>query len=71
MQIISVSDYRHEMMVQSIVILRCSKKIKSIMNTSIKILGPGCAKCKSTFEVVKKAVNKVAFSSRCLYYDFR
>jgi small redox-active disulfide protein 2 len=28
------------------------------MNTSIKILGPGCAKCKSTFEVVKKAVEQ-------------
>ncbi len=26
------------------------------MVTSIKILGPGCAKCKATFEVVKKAV---------------
>ncbi len=28
------------------------------MTTSIKILGPGCAKCKSTFEVVKKAVEQ-------------
>jgi small redox-active disulfide protein 2 len=28
------------------------------MNTSIKILGPGCAKCKSTFEAVKKAVEQ-------------
>jgi small redox-active disulfide protein 2 len=26
------------------------------MATSIKILGPGCAKCKTTLEVVKKAV---------------
>ncbi|HNV30188.1 MAG TPA: thioredoxin family protein, partial [Cyclobacteriaceae bacterium] len=25
---------------------------------SIKILGPGCARCKSTFEVVKKAVEQ-------------
>jgi len=28
------------------------------MATSIKILGPGCAKCKTTFEVVKRAVEK-------------
>lgn len=28
------------------------------MATSIKILGPGCAKCKTTFEVVKKAVQQ-------------
>lgn len=28
------------------------------MTTSIKILGPGCAKCKTTFEVVKKAVEQ-------------
>jgi small redox-active disulfide protein 2 len=28
------------------------------MATSIKILGPGCAKCKTTFEVVKKAVEQ-------------
>lgn len=28
------------------------------MATSIKILGPGCAKCKATFEVVKKAVEQ-------------
>jgi small redox-active disulfide protein 2 len=28
------------------------------MVTSIKILGPGCAKCKATFEVVKKAVEQ-------------
>ncbi len=28
------------------------------MVTSIKILGPGCAKCKATFEVVKKAVDQ-------------
>lgn len=26
------------------------------MATSIKILGPGCARCKTTFEIVKKAV---------------
>jgi small redox-active disulfide protein 2 len=26
------------------------------MTTSIKILGPGCARCKSTFEIVKRAV---------------
>lgn len=26
------------------------------MATTIKILGPGCAKCKTTFNVVKKAV---------------
>ncbi|MFZ6000396.1 MAG: thioredoxin family protein [Bacteroidota bacterium] len=26
------------------------------MATSIKVLGPGCARCKATFEVVKKAV---------------
>ncbi len=28
------------------------------MTTSIKILGPGCARCKSTYEVVKKAVEQ-------------
>jgi len=28
------------------------------MVTSIKILGPGCAKCKATFEVVKTAVEQ-------------
>lgn len=28
------------------------------MALSIKILGPGCARCKSTFEVVKKAVEQ-------------
>jgi small redox-active disulfide protein 2 len=28
------------------------------MVTSIKILGPGCAKCKATFEIVKKAVEQ-------------
>jgi len=28
------------------------------MATSIKILGPGCAKCKTTFEVVKRAVEQ-------------
>lgn len=28
------------------------------MATSIKIFGPGCAKCKTTFEVVKKAVEQ-------------
>jgi small redox-active disulfide protein 2 len=28
------------------------------MTTSIKILGPGCAKCKTTYEVVKKAVEQ-------------
>jgi small redox-active disulfide protein 2 len=28
------------------------------MATSIKILGPGCAKCKKTLEVVKKAVEQ-------------
>lgn len=28
------------------------------MATSIKILGLGCAKCKATFEVVKKAVEQ-------------
>lgn len=28
------------------------------MATSIKILGPGCAKCKATLEVVKKAVEQ-------------
>lgn len=28
------------------------------MATSIKILGPGCARCKSTFEVIKKAVEQ-------------
>jgi small redox-active disulfide protein 2 len=28
------------------------------MATSIKILGPGCAKCKTTYEVVKKAVEQ-------------
>lgn len=28
------------------------------MATSIKILGPGCAKCKTTFEIVKKAVEQ-------------
>ncbi|MBS1545508.1 MAG: TM0996/MTH895 family glutaredoxin-like protein [Bacteroidetes bacterium] len=26
--------------------------------TSIKILGPGCAKCKATYEVVKKAIEQ-------------
>jgi small redox-active disulfide protein 2 len=30
------------------------------MSTSIKILGPGCAKCKATLEVVKKAVEQSA-----------
>ena len=28
------------------------------MTTSIKILGPGCAKCKTTYEVVKRAVEQ-------------
>jgi small redox-active disulfide protein 2 len=28
------------------------------MTTSIKILGPGCAKCKTTYDVVKKAVEQ-------------
>jgi small redox-active disulfide protein 2 len=28
------------------------------MSTTIKILGPGCARCKSTLEVVKKAVEQ-------------
>jgi small redox-active disulfide protein 2 len=28
------------------------------MTTSIKILGPGCSKCKTTYEVVKKAVEQ-------------
>lgn len=28
------------------------------MATSIKILGPGCARCKTTFEVVKKAIEQ-------------
>jgi small redox-active disulfide protein 2 len=28
------------------------------MATSIKILGPGCARCKATFEVVKQAVER-------------
>ena len=28
------------------------------MAISIKILGPGCAKCKATFEVVKRAVEQ-------------
>jgi small redox-active disulfide protein 2 len=28
------------------------------MVTSIKILGPGCARCKTTLEVVKKAVEQ-------------
>lgn len=28
------------------------------MAISIKILGPGCPKCKTTFEVVKKAVEQ-------------
>lgn len=28
------------------------------MATSIKVLGPGCARCKATFEVVKKAVEQ-------------
>ncbi len=28
------------------------------MTMSIKILGPGCPKCKTTFEVVKKAVEQ-------------
>ncbi len=28
------------------------------MATSIKILGPGCAKCKATLEVVRKAVEQ-------------
>lgn len=28
------------------------------MAISIKILGPGCARCKSTLEVVKKAVEQ-------------
>jgi len=28
------------------------------MTTSIKILGPGCAKCKATLEAVKKAVEQ-------------
>jgi small redox-active disulfide protein 2 len=28
------------------------------MATSIKILGPGCAKCKTTYEVVKKAIEQ-------------
>lgn len=28
------------------------------MSTTIKILGPGCARCKSTLEIVKKAVDQ-------------
>ncbi len=28
------------------------------MSLSIKILGPGCARCKATVEVVKKALEK-------------
>jgi small redox-active disulfide protein 2 len=28
------------------------------MATSIKILGPGCARCKATLEIVKKAVEQ-------------
>ncbi len=28
------------------------------MATSIKILGPGCARCKATLEVVKRAVEQ-------------
>jgi small redox-active disulfide protein 2 len=28
------------------------------MSTTIKILGPGCARCKSTLEIVKKAVEQ-------------
>lgn len=28
------------------------------MATSIKILGPGCTRCKATFEAVKKAVEQ-------------
>lgn len=27
--------------------------------TSIKILGPGCAKCKATYEVVKKTIDQM------------
>ncbi|MEX1240277.1 MAG: thioredoxin family protein [Cyclobacteriaceae bacterium] len=33
------------------------------MATSIKILGPGCAKCKTTFEVVKKAVEQAGIQA--------
>lgn len=33
------------------------------MSISIKILGPGCAKCKATLEVVKKAVEQSAMKA--------
>jgi small redox-active disulfide protein 2 len=33
------------------------------MSISIKILGPGCAKCKATLEVVKKAVEQSAMQA--------
>lgn len=33
------------------------------MTTSIKILGPGCAKCKGTFEIVKKAVDQTGINA--------
>lgn len=33
------------------------------MATSIKILGPGCPKCKATFEVVKRAVSQAGIQA--------
>ena len=33
------------------------------MTTSIKILGPGCAKCKSTLTVVQKAVEQLGIQA--------
>lgn len=36
------------------------------MVTTIKILGPGCARCKSTFDVVKTAVDQGGFEAEII-----
>lgn len=36
------------------------------MSTIIKILGPGCARCKSTLEVVKKAVDQSSIQAEII-----
>lgn len=30
---------------------------------SIKVLGPGCTKCKNTFDIIKEAVNQTPISA--------
>lgn len=36
------------------------------MSTIIKILGPGCARCKSTLEIVKKAVDQSSIQAEII-----